>query len=169
MWLTDWMIDKMRLNQYFGDDDDGLDDDDPEYEGDDSYEEDRRQSRHTERKRAIRVRGQTRKGSHPAEREISMLQPKEFGECQDAAGALLESKVVIIDLSAATQGPAQRIIDFVSGTVYAIDGDFKKISDNIFIAAPAGVDLTGEFNELAAKAQSGLFQAGTGLFRMRTA
>ena len=62
--------------------------------------------------------------SHPAEREISMLQPKEFGECQDAAGALLESKVVIIDLSAATQGPAQRIIDFVSGTVYAIDGDF---------------------------------------------
>lgn len=98
-----------------------------------------------------------------------MLRPKEFSECQEAVGSLLAGRVVILDLTEAAQGPAQRIIDFVSGTVYAIDGDFKKISNDIFIAAPAGVDLTGEFEELAAQAQSNIYPARSGIFRMRTA
>ena len=43
---------------------------------------------------------------------------------------------------------AQRIIDFASGSCYAINGNLQKISNYIFIITPSGVDVSGDFQEI---------------------
>lgn len=72
-----------------------------------------------------------------------------FEDSADAARYLLSGVVVILDIKNTGVDLAQRVVDFVCGTIYAIDGDVKSISEGIFIAAPAGVNLTGEFGDLS--------------------
>ena len=43
---------------------------------------------------------------------------------------------------------AQRIIDFVSGSCYAVDGSLQKISNYIFVITPSSVDISGDFNQI---------------------
>ena len=43
---------------------------------------------------------------------------------------------------------SQRIIDFISGSCYALDGNLQKISNYIFIATPNSVDISGDFQDL---------------------
>ena len=45
-------------------------------------------------------------------------------------------------------GQAQRIIDFASGSCYAIDGNLQKVSNFIFIITPSGVEVSGDFQEI---------------------
>jgi cell division inhibitor SepF len=44
-------------------------------------------------------------------------------------------------------GVAQRIMDFISGSCYTLEGNVQKVTNNIFIIAPANVDVAGNFKE----------------------
>lgn len=142
MFILDWIIDRVRLNgDWEGDGDDELEDEeDPIIE----YEPGR--SPHSSTRRGDSKQWDVRRMS--TGRRVCMFHPNAFNECQEAAGYLLRNQVVILNLGKMEQEVAQRIIDFISGTVYAINGDFKQISQDIFIAAPTGTDLTGEFESL---------------------
>lgn len=56
---------------------------------------------------------------------------------------------MILDIKGAGAGAAQRVVDFICGTVYAMDGEIKSISAESFIADPASVDLTGKFGDIS--------------------
>ena len=61
---------------------------------------------------------------------------------------LLEGKAVVLNMEGLHMEVAQRIIDFTSGSVYAIGGDLQKISSYIFIASPDNVELSGDFQNM---------------------
>lgn len=144
MFILDWLIDRVRLNEDWEGNEDEYDDMEDEEKPVTEYEP--RRSFYTSTRRGCAKQWDTR--GIASDRKICMLHLNTFNECQEAAGYLLANQVVILGLGKMEQGSAQRIIDFISGIVYAINGDFKQISQDIFIAAPTGTDLTGKFEDL---------------------
>ena len=55
--------------------------------------------------------------------------------------------MVILNVGALDPDEARRVVDFVSGTVYGMNGDMQKVSGGIFIAAPSHVEIQGEVSE----------------------
>ncbi|WP_062048576.1 cell division protein SepF [Bacillus sp. JCM 19034] len=80
--------------------------------------------------------------------KMILLEPRTYDEAQDIADHLKNRKAVIINLQRVSHDQAKRIVDFLSGTVYAIGGDIQKVGMNIFLCTPDNVDVTGSITEM---------------------
>ena len=76
-----------------------------------------------------------------------VIKPQEFNEAQKVTDYLKEGKMIVINMEGIEVHAAQRIIDFIGGACYALDGSLQAISANIFIAAPINVDVTGDLRD----------------------
>jgi cell division inhibitor SepF len=74
--------------------------------------------------------------------KMVIFQPATFDQATEICDNLKSRKPVIVNLERLENEVAQRILDFLSGAVYGIDGNLHKISGGIFIAAPSNVDIT---------------------------
>jgi cell division inhibitor SepF len=72
-----------------------------------------------------------------------VFQPQSFEDTQTLIDSLKGNRPVIVNLENLNVDAAQRVLDFVSGAIYALDGSVRKISKGIFLMAPAGVDISG--------------------------
>jgi cell division inhibitor SepF len=79
--------------------------------------------------------------------KVVIVQPETFDDAQDICDHLKSKKPVVINLEDVEKESAQRIIDFLSGSVYALDGTIQKVSNGIFLIAPNNVDIMGDFKE----------------------
>lgn len=78
-----------------------------------------------------------------------VIKPQDFNEAQTVTEYLREGKAIVVNLEGIDLAVAQRVIDFVGGSCFALDGSLQAISSNIFIAAPQAVDVTGDLrNEI---------------------
>lgn len=82
--------------------------------------------------------------SSPKMLEVSIIKPKTFEDSQEICNILLEKKPVVVNLEGFDPDDAQRIMDFISGCIYAINGKFHQISKYIFIFTPENVDISGD-------------------------
>ena len=71
-------------------------------------------------------------------------QPTTFEQSEEICGLLKEKKSVIVNLEYVNKDVARRIVDFISGGVYALDGHIQKISNSIFLIAPMNYEITNE-------------------------
>lgn len=76
--------------------------------------------------------------------EVKIVQPTSFEDSQEICNTLLESKQVVVNLEGFDPDDAQRVMDFISGCIYAINGKYHQISKYIFIFAPENVDISGD-------------------------
>lgn len=76
--------------------------------------------------------------------EVKIVQPTSFEDSQEICNTLLESKPVVVNLEGFDPDDAQRIMDFISGCIYAINGKYNQISKYIFIFTPENVDISGD-------------------------
>ena len=67
---------------------------------------------------------------------LNVMQPESFEDARDICACLRANKVVVINLENIHRDLAQRIVDFISGAVYSLDGNIKKISAGIFVVTP---------------------------------
>ena len=75
--------------------------------------------------------------------KITTIRPKSFvDDAQTIANSLREKIPVIINFENTDTADAQRIIDFISGTIYALNGTLKQVSQKVFISAPNNVTVT---------------------------
>ena len=74
--------------------------------------------------------------------QITTIKPKDLNDAQTVANCLRDKVPVVINFEETDTDEAKRIIDFVSGTIYAVDGVIKKVSQNVFICAPDNVTVT---------------------------
>lgn len=79
-----------------------------------------------------------------AQMRVVVIQPESFDEAKDITNHLKAKKPIIVNLEAVDKNVARRIIDFLSGAVYALDGDIQKVSNGIFIIAPNNVGIMNE-------------------------
>ena len=165
MGVLDRFLDIMKLNG-----DDEYDDDfyDDEYE--DEYEEkpkrgffrksnDYDDEEDGDYELAPRSRGNARSSSkvtpmrQPARRnsgsmEVCVVKPTSVEDAREITETLLANRTVVLNLEGLDVDIAQRIIDFTSGSCFAISGNLQKISHYIFIITPASVDISGDFQDI---------------------
>lgn len=85
-----------------------------------------------------------------ANARVVLVEPVRFEESQGIADNLLEQRAVVINIESCDTDVAAKIIDFVGGVVYAIDGTIQKVSQGIILAAPHNIDIASELkNDLA--------------------
>lgn len=74
--------------------------------------------------------------------KVVVVEPKSFDDSQEVANCLREKRPVIINMENTDPEIAKRIIDFASGTAYALNGDIKKVGKTVFLVAPNNVNVT---------------------------
>ena len=83
--------------------------------------------------------------------EVCIMKPTSFDDSQDICDVLLNGRASVVNLEGFDPVEAQRIMDFVSGAVYAINGKLHQISKYIFIFSPDNVDISGDYLDLSAE------------------
>jgi cell division inhibitor SepF len=76
--------------------------------------------------------------------EIIVLEPAAFDEAQMAADYLKTHRPIVINLRSGNKDLGKRIVDFLSGVAYALDGHMHRIGDEIFLFTPHHVSITAE-------------------------
>ncbi|WP_243298189.1 cell division protein SepF [Bacillus litorisediminis] len=101
------------------------------------------------------TRYQTKSGSNivslPSAHKSSKLvlvEPRMYAEAQEIADHLKNRRAVVMNLQRIPHEQAIRIVDFLSGTVYAIGGDIQRIGTKIFLCTPDNVEVSGSISEM---------------------
>lgn len=89
-----------------------------------------------------------------AQPTIMVVKPKCFSAAVEVSDKLKQRHPVIFDVTGLDPDEAKRTVDFISGTVYGINGNVQKVSSGIFIATPASFDISGDY--LKEKSGAGL-------------
>ena len=89
----------------------------------------------------------------PGSGKMILLEPRAFSESQQIADHLKKRNTVVVNMKRVTSEQAKRIIDFLSGTVYAIGGDLQKIGVGIFLCTPKNINVEGSISEDDGKKQ----------------
>jgi cell division inhibitor SepF len=79
--------------------------------------------------------------------KMVVMQPENFDDAREVCDHLKSKKPVVVNLENLNKETAQRVVDFLSGSVYGLDGDIQKVSSGIFVIAPNNVDIMGEFKD----------------------
>ena len=79
--------------------------------------------------------------------KMILLEPRAYSESQQIADHLKKRNTVVVNLKRVTPEQAKRIVDFLSGTIYAIGGDLQKIGGGIFLCTPNNVNIQGKITD----------------------
>lgn len=79
--------------------------------------------------------------------KVILIEPRVYAEAQDISEHLKNKKAVIVNLQRIDKEQGIRIIDFLSGTVYALGGDIQRIGTDIFLCAPDSVEVAGSISD----------------------
>jgi cell division inhibitor SepF len=150
--FIDKMMDIMKLNEY--EDEDTYDEMD-EYDEYNQYEESRSlapesrfksysggKNNYTNNNTSKIVNLQA-----SVQMEVVVIHPESYDEAQNICDHIKSQKPVIINLEKIEHNIAQRIMDFISGSCYTLNGNLQRVTNNIFIIAPENVDIAGDFKE----------------------
>ena len=137
-----------KLGRFFGiSDDDTVDDE--------SYVEDRQEDTEEEqiplnnfnRDNVVSIKS----GMSSTKSQIVLYEPRVYSDAKDVAQNLLQNKAVVINFGRMEDSSARRIVDFITGTVYALNGEIQRIGDKIFLATPPKFVTDGKISELIDK------------------
>lgn len=93
------------------------------------------------------VEGAVDKASSMVNGKMILLEPRAYSESQQIADHLKKRNTVVVNMKRVTPDQAKRIVDFLSGTVYALGGDLQKIGGGIFLCTPKNVDVEGAITD----------------------
>lgn len=85
-----------------------------------------------------------------SQKNVRMIlnEPRSYDEAQEIADHLRSRRPVVVNLQRVRSDQAIRIVDFLSGTVYALSGSISKIGPNIFLCTPDSVEIQGSITEI---------------------
>lgn len=81
--------------------------------------------------------------------KVVLSEPRRYEEIQDIADHVVNRRSVVINLQRVSKEEATRIVDFLSGTVYAVSGDIQKLGPHTFLCTPDNVEIEGAISSLA--------------------
>lgn len=79
--------------------------------------------------------------------KVCLFEPRVFAETQDIADELKSNRAALVNLTKIDSVPKKRIVDFLSGTVYALEGDIQKVGADIFLCTPNSFGVEGEISD----------------------
>ena len=156
MGVMDKFLNYMKLNDEdeYDTDDDYLDDDYIEDEpvAKKTFNEPEPEEKPVVKKPANKVtpiaKNTSRRMQGAGNMEVCVIKPTSVEEAREITETLLANRTVVLNLEGLDVDIAQRIIDFTSGSCFAIGGNLQKISHYIFIITPSSVDISGDFQDI---------------------
>lgn len=85
--------------------------------------------------------------------EMVVVKPEKLGSVTQIADYLVDRKTILLNLEETNKDTARRLIDFLNGVAYAINGDLRKVATNTYVVTPSNVELSGE--KIRAEQESG--------------
>lgn len=86
--------------------------------------------------------------------ELKVVKPTEFKNASQIADHLLNNRTVVLNLEATDKENARRLIDFLTGVAYSIDGQIKRVANNAYVITPNNVDISGDQMRRSQQAQA---------------
>ena len=83
--------------------------------------------------------------------KMILVEPRAYSESQQIADYLKNRNSVVVNLKRVTSDQAKRLIDFLTGTIYAIGGDLQKLGNGIYLCTPNNVNVQGKMSEAEEK------------------
>ncbi|NCU16206.1 cell division protein SepF [Pallidibacillus pasinlerensis] len=80
--------------------------------------------------------------------KLVLSEPRVFAEAQEIADHIKNRRAVVVNLQRIDKNQAKRIVDFLSGTVYALGGDIQKVGTNIILCTPDNVEVSGNISDM---------------------
>lgn len=135
---------KSKLKNFFAFDDDMYEEElyEPEQESDEEIEPMSRSRRDQKSQNIVSLQ------SVQQQVKVVLVEPRTYSEAQEIADQLTNRRAVVMNLQRIPLDQAKRIVDFLSGTVYAIGGDIQKLGPNTFMCTPDNVDVSGAISEM---------------------
>lgn len=94
---------------------------------------------------------ETAKGNKELKNKTILVEPRAFSEAQQIADYLKAKNQVVVNFKRVTTDVSKRIMDFLNGIIYAIDGNMQKLGPGIVLCAPKGYDIEGNISDDDAK------------------
>lgn len=94
-----------------------------------------RNSNNSNTKRSHEAQSSSRTG------KITIIEPRVYSEAMNIAKHIIASDAVLINFHLVEETQARRIVDFLTGTVYALDGDIQRVGDEIFLCTPSSIEI----------------------------
>lgn len=79
--------------------------------------------------------------------KVVITQPDNYDDAQEICDHLKNKKPIVVNLENLEKESAKRVIDFLSGSVYALDGNIQKVSSGIFLIVPNNVDIMADIKD----------------------
>lgn len=79
--------------------------------------------------------------------KMILVEPRAYSESQTIAEHLKKRNSVVVNLKRVTSDQAKRIIDFLTGCIYAIGGDLQKLGNGIYLCTPKNVSVQGKMTD----------------------
>ena len=86
--------------------------------------------------------------------EVVLFHAKTFDDAAKAADELCKRKAVILNMENVDKALTRRVVDFLSGSVYALDGRVKKVAQSTYLFCPHNMDVVGDLENIKAESES---------------
>lgn len=86
--------------------------------------------------------------------EVVLFRPSQFNDSSKAADDLRNHKAVIVNLESVDKAMARRVVDFLSGCVYALNGDVKKVAQSAYLFCPHNMGIIGDLETIQAEVEN---------------
>ena len=87
------------------------------------------------------------KDSNGEGNKMILLEPRAYSESQQIADHLKKRNTIVVNLKRVTPEQAKRIVDFLTGTLYAIGGNMQKLGSGIFLCTPKNINVQGKMSD----------------------
>ena len=92
--------------------------------------------------------------SHAGKQEVTLFRPVNFNDASKAADDLRARKIVVVNLENVDKAMARRVVDFLSGCAYSLDGSVKKIAQAAYLFCPSSMVVNGDLESMQAEVDS---------------
>ena len=86
--------------------------------------------------------------------EVVLFHPSSFNDCTKAADDLRDKKGIIVNLENVDKALSRRVVDFLTGCAYALDGKVNKIAQSTYLFSPHNMNVVGDLENMQAEAES---------------
>ena len=86
--------------------------------------------------------------------QVVLFRPSSFNDTSKAADDLRNRKAVVLNLENVDKAMSRRVVDFLSGCVYAVDGSVKKVAQSCYIFCPHNMDVVGDLETIQAEVEN---------------
>ena len=98
--------------------------------------------------------GQVLNSSFGGKQEVVLFHAVNFDEASKAADKLRNKKAIILNMENVDKAMARRVVDFLSGCVYALDGTVRKVAQSTYLFCPHNMDVVGDLENVSSEVES---------------